>query len=110
MHVVGSEKRELHTKVKGRGARAGMESKTYRTTSDVIVIYEANDTEERRGTALGGRAAAVHSRLVNPKKHKHDMGGKGGAGPRPGPGGGIIGRKEVGKRNYINLATRSCPW
>ena len=69
-----------------------MESKTYRTTSDVIVIYEANDTEKRRGTALGGRAAAVHSRLVNPKKHKHDMGAKGGAGP--GPGGGIIGRKE----------------
>ena len=35
------------TSVKGC-ARAGME--TYRTTSDVIVIYEANDTEEKRGT------------------------------------------------------------
>ena len=79
-----------------------MESKTYRTTSDVIVIYEANDTEKRRGTALGGRAAAVHSRLVNPKKHKHDMGAKGGAGPGPGPGGGIIGRKEGSREEKLH--------
>ena len=52
-----------------------MESKTHRTTSDVIVIYEANDTEgggERRDDE---REAARRAVLVNPKKH--DMGGEG---------------------------------
>ena len=52
-----------------------MESKSYRTTSDVIVIYEANNTEGRR-EERGDRGAAVLARLVNPKKQKHDMGGR----------------------------------
>ena len=54
-----------------------MESKSYRTTSDVIVIYEANDTEGRREEReRGDWGAAVLARLVNPKKQKHDMGGR----------------------------------
>ena len=67
-----------------------MEGKTYRTTSDVIVIYEANDTEERRERQ--GRRCSL-SRLVNPKKQKHDMGGKSGEG-RKKAGGSAEGRKE----------------
>ena len=60
-----------------------MESKSYRTTSDVIVIYEANDTDGRRGDW----GTAVLARLVNPKKQKHDMGVREG----------IAGRKEGGR-------------
>lgn len=67
-----------------------MESKSYRTTSDVIVIYEANDTEGRREEReRGDWGAAVLARLVNPKKQKHDMGGREGgrASPEGGKGG-----------------------
>ena len=65
-----------------------MESKSYRTTSDVIVIYEANDTEGKRGDW----GAAVLARLVNPKKQKHDMGGRKG----------ITGRKEEGREEKVH--------
>ena len=34
--------------LEGERALQWMESKSYRTTSDVIVIYEANDTEGTR--------------------------------------------------------------
>ena len=78
-----------------------MEGKTYRTTSDVIVIYEANDTEERRERQ--GRRCSL-SRLVNPKKQKHDMGGKGRAGreERRQAGGSAEGRKEGSREEKLH--------
>ena len=51
-----------------------MESKSYRTTSDVIVIYEANDTEGRRERE--GRCCSRSSR--KPEEAKARYGREGG--------------------------------